>query len=76
MISKQEVENELEESLINGEKHENKDIKGKAEKVEKCKEAAVVIREFKEIIQTKRKNIWKAYQQGKISQRLKRKRNS
>ena len=44
------------ESLI-GEKHENKDIEDKVDKVENCKEAVVIIREFEELIRTNTNNI-------------------
>ena len=59
------------ESLI-GEKHENKDIEDKVDKVENCKEAVVIIREFEELIRTNTSNIrWAAYNQGNIFERFK-----
>ena len=69
--SKQEVKKKLEESLI-GEKHENKDIEGKAYNVENKEEVAVVIQGFEELIRTNKNNIaWVAYHQGKITDRFK-----
>lgn len=44
----------------------NTEIKDKARNVEKSENEATVIREFEEIIRSKKKNItWLAYQQGK-----------
>ena len=45
----------FEDSIINGEKHDKKVIEEKAGKVEKCEDAAVVIREFEDIIKTDKK---------------------
>ena len=45
----------FEDSIINGEKHDKKVIEEKAGKVEKCEDAAVVIREFEDIIKTEKK---------------------
>ena len=42
--TKEEIKKELADSLINIEKNENRDIEEKASKVEKCKDAASVIR--------------------------------
>ena len=48
------------------------DLDEKAHKVEKREDAAVAIREFDEIIQTKIKNIiWITYNQGEIYQKFK-----
>ena len=44
--SKKEIKEELEESIINGEKHENKEIEEKARMFEKSEDAAEVIREI------------------------------
>lgn len=61
---------------INGEKDENKYIEGKADKVENCEKAVVVIGKFEEIILTNKNNImWVAYQQGKIFQRFEEREN-
>ena len=48
---------ELINSFIEEEKHENKDLDEEVDKVEKCDDAAVVIREYEEIIRIKQKNI-------------------
>ena len=45
------------ESIINGEWHENKELKDKVEKVEKSDEAAQILCEFEHIIRSKNKNI-------------------
>ena len=68
--TKQEVKKELEESLI-CENHENKDIKDKAETVENCREATVIIWVFEELICTIKKIAWLVYNQGKIFERFK-----
>ena len=48
--SKEEIKTELEDSIINSERHENK-----ATEVKKTEDAAAVIREFEEIIESKKK---------------------
>ena len=48
--SKEEIKTELEDSIINSERHENK-----ASEVKKIENAAAVIREFEEIIESKKK---------------------
>ena len=53
--NKREIRLELENSFIVGEKCENKDLAKKADKVEKCKVATDVIKEYKEIIKIKKK---------------------
>lgn len=72
--SKQEIKKKLEESIINDDKHENKDIKQKAVKVRKCEDEAAAIREIEDIILSKNKNkIWIAYQQVKFFEKFKEK---
>ena len=44
--TKQKVKKKFEESLINGEKHENKDIEEKSDKMEKCDETLAIIGEY------------------------------
>ena len=39
------------------EKHDNEQLHEKSSKVDKCEDAMAVIREYKEIIPTKKKNI-------------------
>ena len=55
---------QLFESIINSEWHENKELQDKTEKVEKNDEAAKIIREFEQII-------WLAYQQNKAFEKFK-----
>ena len=55
--TKEEIKKELADSLINIEKNENRDIEEKASKVEKCKDAASVIREFEEVIKSNKSNM-------------------
>ena len=75
--TKQKVKKKFEESLINGEKHENKDIEEKSDKMEKCDETLAIIGEYEwwnMKYGTKKTNIiWIAYQQVKISQSFKEK---
>ena len=54
--SKQKLKKELEESLINGKNHKYKDIDEKVAKIKNCKDAEAVIREFEDIIRTKKNN--------------------
>ena len=54
---KERVKKELRNSFIEEEKHKNKDLDEEVDKVEKCEDAAVVIREYEEIIRIKQKNI-------------------
>lgn len=67
--NKREIKLELENSFIVGEKCENKDLAKKADKVEKCKVATDVIKEYKEII----KIIRVVYRQGNLFKRFKEK---
>ena len=50
------IKKELEDSIINGERHENKELEEKASKVKNTEDAAAVIGEFEEIIKSKKKN--------------------
>ena len=69
--SKEEIKKELEDAIINNERHENKELV-KISEVEETEDAAAVIREFEEIIKSKKKNIvWSAYQQGKVFKKFK-----
>ena len=63
----EQIKKQLNESIINGERHEDKELQDKTEKVEKSDEAAKIIREFEYIIKSKNRNIISlAYQQGKV----------
>ena len=61
------MKKQLNKSTINGERHENKELQDKADKVETSGEAEEILREFEFIIISKNINIkWLAYQQGKV----------
>ena len=63
---------DLEDSIINSDWNENKELEEKASKVKINEDAAAVIREFKEIIKSNKRNIvYLAYQQGKVSIKFK-----
>lgn len=62
--TKDEIKKELDESLVNGETHDNTEIDETGTRIEKPEDAATVIREFEEIIKSKKKNMTcLAYQQ-------------
>ena len=63
---KEETKKELNKSIV-GKKHDNKEIKEKANIVEKPDDVAAAVLEFEVITRSKKKNIvWTAYQQGNI----------
>ena len=66
------MKKKLENSLINGEKHEVKDLNEKADKLGKCKDTAAVIGEYDEVVQTNKRTLI-AYQEVKIFQKVKEK---
>ena len=47
----------IDESIVNGERHDTTETEGRARAVEKPENAATVIREFEQIIRSKSKNI-------------------
>ena len=55
--TKEAIKKELDESIVNGERHGNMETEEKARGVEKPENAATVIREFEQIIRSKSKNI-------------------
>ena len=68
--TKQKIKKELDDLIINGERHENR--KKNPAKLKKSENVAAVIREFKQIIKSKKRNIiLLAYQQGKVFQKFK-----
>ena len=70
--SEEQIKKQLNESIINGERHKNKKLRDKAGKVEKSDEAAQIIRKFEYIIMGKNRNIiWLAQQQGKVFEKFK-----
>ena len=48
--SKEQIKKQLSELIINGERHENKELQDKAEKIKKGDKAAEIIPEFECII--------------------------
>ena len=80
---KKETKQDLEDSIVQGEKHENEELENeeheneeleeKSGKVEKSKDGVAVIRRLEDYIKSKKKNTWLKYQQGKIFQRFKEK---
>ena len=52
--TKDEIKKELDESLVNGETHDNTEIDETGTRIEKPEDAATVIREFEEIIKSKK----------------------
>ena len=52
---KVKIKKELEDSIINGERHEKKGLEEKASKVKNNEDAAAVIREFDKNIKNKKK---------------------
>ena len=61
--------------LIKGERYETKDLNEKANKVEKCQDAASIIRANEEIIKAKKNTICIAYRQGIVFKMFKEKEN-
>lgn len=57
--------------MIVSEKFKTKDLNEQAGKVERCEEAAILVKEYEDIIGAKKKNIFIAYQQGKVFRRFK-----
>ena len=54
---RKEMKKQLSTSTINGERHENKELLDKSEKVEKSDELVQIINEFEYIIRIKNRNI-------------------
>ena len=48
-----EIKKDLNESIVNGKKHENKETEERARMIEKPEDAAAIIRQCEEIIRTK-----------------------
>ena len=56
-LSKEEIKQQLIDSIFNNDIIETEELNEKADKVEKPKDAAAIIKQYKDIIHTKRKNI-------------------
>ena len=74
-LSKEEIKQQLIDSIINNGKVEREEeLNEKADKVEKIEDAANIIKQYEEIIRTKKKNIvCIGYHQGKVFRRFKEK---
>ena len=70
-LSKEEIKQPLIDSIFNNDIIETEELNEKADKVEKPKDAAAIIKQYKDIIRTKRKNISIAYHQGQVFKRFK-----
>ena len=76
-LSKEEIKQQLIASIINNDIIETEELNEKAEKTEKPDGAAAIIKQYLDIIRTKKKNIISiiAYHQGKVFKRFKDKEN-
>ena len=73
-LNEEEVKQQLLDSLINNDKTETEELNERAEKVDKPEDAANIIKEYEEILCTKRKGIITvAYHQGKVFSRFREK---
>ena len=70
-LSKEEIKQQLIDSIFNNDIIETEELNEKADKVEKPKDAAAIIKQYKDIIRTKRKNISIVYHQGQVFKRFK-----
>ena len=75
-LSKEEIKQQLIPSIINNDIIETEELNEKAEKTEKPDDAVAIIKQYVDIICTKKKNIISiAYHQGKVFKRFKDKEN-
>ena len=66
-LNHEEVKKQLIESMVNNDAVETQELNKKAEEVNKLKDAAAIIKQFEDIIRTKKKGIISiAYHQGKV----------
>ena len=71
-LLKEEIKQKLIDSIINSDVIETEELNEKANKVEKPEDTAAVIKQYEDIIRTKKKNIISiAYHQGKLFKRFK-----
>ena len=70
-LSKEEIKQQLIDSIFNNDIIETEELNEKADKVEKLEGAAAIIKQYEDNIRTKKKNISIAYHQGKVFKRLK-----
>ena len=75
-LNKEEIKQQLIDSIINTDIIETEELNEKADNAEKSEDAAAIAKQYEEIIQTKKKNIiCIAYHQGKLFKRFKEKEN-
>ena len=73
-LNEEEVKQQLIDSLVNNETIETEELNERAEKVDKPENATNIIKEYEEILCTKRKSIITvAYHQGKVFSRFREK---
>ena len=73
-LDKEEIKKHLIDSHVNNDTIETEELNEKADKVEKPEDAANIIKEYEEILRTKRKGIISvAFHQGKIFKRFREK---
>ena len=73
-LNEEEIKQQLIDSLLNNDTIKTEELNGRAEKVKKPEDAADIIKEYEEILRTKRKGIISvAYHQGKVFSRFREK---
>ena len=71
-LHKEEIKQQLIDSLISNDIIETEELNEKADKAEKLEDSAPIIRQYEDIIRTKNKNIISiAHHQGKVFKRFK-----
>ena len=71
-VSDEEIKKQLINSIVNNDIIERKELKEKTDKLEKPEDAAVVIKQYEDIIRTKKKNIISiAYYRRKVLKQFK-----
>ena len=71
-LNHEEVKKQLIELMVNNDAVETQELNKKAEEVNKLKDAAAIIKQFEDIIRTKKKGIISiAYHQGKVFKKFK-----
>ena len=71
-LSKEEIKQQLIDSIFNNDIIETEELNEEAGKVEKPEDAAAIIKQYEDIIRTKKENIISiAYHQGKVFKRFK-----
>ena len=71
-LSNEEIKRQLIESMVKNDIIETEELNKMAEEVEKPEDAAAVIKQYEDIIRTKKKNIISiTYHQGKVFKRFK-----